>query len=648
MTTRSRANRTAATVAGQFENGTYQWRNPVPENVLHRARESARGTPGMNLMQWMAEFGVLDYERKSMRLCMNVQEEAGSVRRSIEARESILLRDMVEKISVQYNETMNFESRTLSANMMPLIESVVKVWARFIWGRLVAPEFVAFKVFVENLPVVILKKLTYELNFPDELVDSYLDSVDRLESSDSIFGTNPGPHLLRTDLVQVGARTDSFVEHSIEVRIAIESESDSTFWTLKGLPKFILDRYSKKTTENIRFYVRKCYDEMLPLLCAVCDPNRTDEEIRVILVTGVPGIGKSLFSLYFMFLHLMKGQDVYVEYDVGEYRQMTVVEMLEDLPSLKRMRISYREFCIPPSEPTTQSVVISDLKELREPGCRGRFTYIFSSPDERRYKQSMKEAADSSLELIMPTWSRKEFVLALAPPTWELNYEKIGGVPRWVYKSNDAVDRIVEKTIERKGGDFAEHMFSLGLIMHQDRINYLFLHVNPEKDSMGNWIYTGRHERTWATDYIIKKLWFLKLSDLRQKAESCFFSESGKTRLGAHAAGLLFEILILSKGVFASQRTLTPFNSHLPKLEIVIPCMRDLADDWKDKARISLEFGCRYKPKSKNFASVDAFGVIEHHGEFLLLCIQVTVAEQHPVKMSGLLTLIDAYPFEIQ
>ena len=59
-----------------------------------------------------------------------------------------------------------------------------------------------------------------------------------------------------------------------------------------------------------------------------------------------------------------------------------------------------------------------------------------------------------------------------------------------------------------------------------------------------------------------------------------------------------------------------------------------------------------YHSRSTNLQSGDAFCAISVNGsnvtEYLLIIIQITVAESHPIKVKGLSDILSAYPDEIR
>ena len=72
-------------------------------------------------------------------------------------------------------------------------------------------------------------------------------------------------------------------------------EVDGEVWNIYGLPEVITTRYT--FSSNISIYRRKCYDSLLKEMKKII---LQPELQHVMLFSGVPGIGKSLFSIFCM------------------------------------------------------------------------------------------------------------------------------------------------------------------------------------------------------------------------------------------------------------------------------------------------------------------------------------------------------------
>ena len=80
----------------------------------------------------------------------------------------------------------------------------------------------------------------------------------------------------------------------------------------------------------------------------------------------------------------------------------------------------------------------------------------------------------------------------------------------------------------------------------------------------------------------------------------------------------------------------------LRELDIIFPAMEVLPLDWKVRTDC-LKQDKLYIPPVGNLESGDAFCVMTINNVLTLVVLQVTIAENHPVKMNGLTTIYNCY-----
>ena len=173
---------------------------------------------------------------------------------------------------------------------------------------------------------------------------------------------------------------------------------------VKTLPKVFKQRYG---TIPKTIYVRDCYRE----LYKIATDSMVDASLDycATLFTGVPGIGKSLFMVYFISRFLVDerftDKSFALEFTAGMY-------------------VYFRRKVNSGAHSRTEPDIVATV----EPVARAKWTYIFSSPDPKRYKQILKNFPNHRYTL--PTWSELELMLLSADrpvSEWYNDFVLFGG-----------------------------------------------------------------------------------------------------------------------------------------------------------------------------------------------------------------------------
>lgn len=139
----------------------------------------------------------------------------------------------------------------------------------------------------------------------------------------------------------------------------------------------------------------------------------------VMLFTGVPGIGKSMFLIYLLYIlskhDSMTDESFALEFKPGKYTFVTS-SPCQDTHDTHDTQDIHKDHYFTFSEPLSEeyvnedTIVLADIKTSNdEPARFAKFLLIFSVPDEKRYKHKMK--AYRSMTYIMPTWCEQELRL---------------------------------------------------------------------------------------------------------------------------------------------------------------------------------------------------------------------------------------------
>jgi hypothetical protein len=235
------------------------------------------------------------------------------------------------------------------------------------------------------------------------------------------------------------------------------------------------------------------------------------------LIGGVPGIGKSLFSMYFMIRMILDEEfpvkECFFEYKSGEYDKFTLTNLnfttVADPASQVKWTAGMRLRTEKHSEINGRAdLILSDIKGEVEPSWSGRWTCIFSSLNPKRYKETMK--VPHSYNLIMPTWSEQELQFVNGNiDDWNERFVTFGGVPRsvlWDRKGRDPLEKLQE-ALDSKGANVINYFFRNGFGNMDPEKSYMLMHINPpwlpEQD---DWEYLGRAVHSFASDEIFQTL----------------------------------------------------------------------------------------------------------------------------------------------
>ena len=221
---------------------------------------------------------------------------------------------------------------------------------------------------------------------------------------------------------------------------------------VKTLPKVFKQRYG---TIPKTIYVRDCYRE----LYKIATDSMVDASLDncATLFTGVPGIGKSLFMVYFISRFLVDerftDKSFALEFTAGKY------VYFRPTGEEGEFWCSFQDGTYMLSK---DFLLLCDIVATVEPVARAKWTYIFSSPDPKRYKQILKNFPNHRYTL--PTWSELELMLLSADrpvSEWYNDFVLFGGVPRYIFSGKDSRN-LLSTALNEKGRALVEWFFKFG------------------------------------------------------------------------------------------------------------------------------------------------------------------------------------------
>jgi len=365
----------------------------------------------------------------------------------------------------------------------------------------------------------------------------------------------------------------------------------------------------------------------------------------VTLFTGVPGIGKSLFMLYFISRFLVDERFTdkcfALEFTKGVYEYFRPTgEEGEFWYSTQDERGN--------NKLSTNFLLLCDIAETVGPQSRAKWTYIFSSPDPARYKEIMKNPP--SRVYTLPTWSELElmFVSGDKPVgSWYDDFVLFGGVPRYIFNSNSGESAPLAsliKAVDEKGGALAESFFKFGFRMTDWLQCYMLVHINPPLSAAGEFDYNNRTVYTFASDAIFQMVAEKHSIQMLAGAVGMFNVGVASESYGAVSAGKLFEkVCLWLKPLDGMRFTATSLMGDSLNADFEVPSHREmLPQDWKKSVR--LVPSVLYVPRISNLEAGDCFYLVPlPTSGYLLVVLQITVGTSHPVKTNGLHDILLAY-----
>ena len=205
-------------------------------------------------------------------------------------------------------------------------------------------------------------------------------------------------------------------------------------WKADEVPEFSKHILGDETMQD-KLIVRQCYTEMRAQIMNWLNAKFKPRKPRtgMFVITGTPGIGKSVFLAYMVAFLVEKGYSIVIQRGQKFWSRQSgsgkTVAHREEKPFLQ-LEDAKVVLLADPLGSETASVV-----EHRFAGC----TIVFTSLRERCYNKTWKQQSPYSERRYMPIWSREELVRhrKVLFPTYEEKdvrnaHALLGGSVRWL------------------------------------------------------------------------------------------------------------------------------------------------------------------------------------------------------------------------
>ena len=245
-------------------------------------------------------------------------------------------------------------------------------------------------------------------------------------------------------------------------------------------------------------YIRESYKTITTLIADAM----IKEDVKRFVVMGTPGIGKTIFLHYFLWLLITRQTSINDQVDRKIYLQCTT----DGIFSFRGDRVVSIDAGV--AQVTVLNdcncILLVDMVEEKEPlPCAGT-TIVFSSPNPRRYRQLVNE---KSHRFVMNCWSLEElkavWLHSYQHISWEdvkRIYSKMGGVIRYVLGQNEVADDRMEEGIRKCREKFIDR--SKTIYQHisfgeDSSVMYRVLHIFSRDHSYDNsrFVFASSHVR---------------------------------------------------------------------------------------------------------------------------------------------------------
>ena len=343
--------------------------------------------------------------------------------------------------------------------------------------------------------------------------------------------------------------------------------------------------------------------------------------INKAIITGTPGIGKSLFMIYLLWKLVTAGERVlliYHPHTIYYDGKGSVFHCSEgSLPSSNEMSFwSSDLFCL------------FDAKE-KVPSDLGRFpyeycTFVLSTSPRREMVNDFRKPPSPQI-FYMPLWNEAELTtIATAFPgvaDWMERFRILGGIPRHVLEVTDHSPMALLQAACRQCelNDCIKIVSLDSTITDKSKVIHALVHItttHPFTEASVSYASSA------ALDIIVAYKGF----EARRKISELFVSSAGNP-LTASLCGYIFEpfaLEMLEKGGDFTCRQLVHGNKKSKPADTVLtipPSTRMVVD----KVELGQTQNQLYIPKTKNYTAIDAW--IPGIGAF-----QMTVGKTHDIK----------------
>ncbi|KAE9043581.1 hypothetical protein PR003_g3485 [Phytophthora rubi] len=460
---------------------------------------------------------------------------------------------------------------------------------------------------------------------------------------------------------------ESTVNETPKARVLIPTEAERA-----KIRQFPLLAFAAPYRGGKFYYERECYDEYYQIVTKELVSSAVEGSDGVgedcVTVSGTPGIGKSVFYAYFFERYRKEHPNTWIiamAFEEKQVKKLTVAAVGKE-PVYYRSNVGHHLDQATLEAEKWENATEDGVTDKRvlflcdgPPDISRRQSVVFTNPSKRWHKVSRKFYCD----YYMPLWTLDELQEAATLLNYPISddlikerFEKFGGIARECLCLDPVISKKAELDLTKQMNAIFDPNELRKLLLEYETSHYL-VHYAPK----ANRAFTGRQ---LASDFVEQKLqerMLTKSYEQREDLRNLISSWEGAYSL----RGWIFEVDAhekLRQGNTLHGLTL-PVVEHeeaYDKVWVQFHIEKREQIDVFDAENLSpslAKCGPYHKPNAKNWASIDYFYLPKmemsrkvtkadiaqwcNSTDKRLLLFQMTVAETHPVKASGVLNVLE-------
>jgi hypothetical protein len=389
-------------------------------------------------------------------------------------------------------------------------------------------------------------------------------------------------------------------------------------------------RWSNSAVLDTPLYVRTAYENLYDVLSKAISKGT-----RRIVVSGVPGIGKSSCAYYFLWRYVQSVTPVTVLFESGDLYSLYHTDGNVYEGSHGEMAQWFED----------TSVYRFVDRATRTPPVSGfdGVSIVWSSPDPERYKEFLK--GTHSALFYTPPWSFDELKAlhsvayeTVSPELLRSQYDIYGGVPRFVLSKASDGDTHAQHALNKYGDHIQCMIEEVAGGWNSNTVDkstsYTLVHIVPKPRDF------KQRRLLWASDWVVQHLSQQWSKEVRRSMLNFMHGVHGIPDAAA-LVGKLFECFAHTRIIKLGLPDLKPLLD--PKADgegdvaaDAVACIPPLESrifrNVEDLTGKKVQEKVYYQPSVTNMASGDSFVLIDK----CLFILQMTVAKKHDVKVKGL------------